>query len=445
MDSAHPGNPQKLLTLKQAAQILAVSVDDLIKWNDHNILKPTITPEGEIGYTQNQLDQFITIQQIIQKTAPQIPADQPPPATLSNPLPKSSVASQVSASADFPPKNTSGINPPLPMLILLFGGLFLALTITAFPAPGTQTSKLKLSDEIISALPIQLKNKVAFKKDLQNVGENILKEKIIAPTLYRIKPENNTAPNNQPVQTQTAALNQPNSYEGYDPGNEASVGNTYALSAVASDNTCPTCTPEEESAIDESGNIRGEAKTDVLAGWSLKQPGANVTNQLIFLSLGVLMVLFMLRKQFAYPVKKTPAVPIESYANQNNIPSQITLEVSQKTDGTVVLLFMGKEYKISKPEMNSESDQFIEKLMTLTQSDVKEIEYDALKSDEIKLTTPLSRLVTRLGFVGLKRDLFFPRTSKTSVFFRKYLNYQDLTAMNLTTDQILDDLTKAAN
>src|SRR6266550_8107058 len=61
MDSARPGNPQKFLSLKEAAQKLAVSVDVLLNWNEQNILKPTITPEGEVGYTEDQINHFIEI------------------------------------------------------------------------------------------------------------------------------------------------------------------------------------------------------------------------------------------------------------------------------------------------------------------------------------------------------------------------------------------------
>ncbi|HVA96193.1 MAG TPA: MerR family transcriptional regulator, partial [Candidatus Acidoferrales bacterium] len=61
MDSARPGNPSKFLSLKEAAQKLAVSVDVLLKWNEQNILKPVITPEGEVGYTEEQINHFLEI------------------------------------------------------------------------------------------------------------------------------------------------------------------------------------------------------------------------------------------------------------------------------------------------------------------------------------------------------------------------------------------------
>ena len=106
------------------------------------------------------------------------------------------------------------------------------------------------------------------------------------------------------------------------------------------------------------------------------------------------------------------------------------------------LSFISKdeEYKVSKPELNSESDQFIERLLGFATEDVKEINYDILKDKKIRVNAPLSKLVTRLGFVGLKRDLFFPRTSKNRVLFRRYITREDLDSMGLTTDKISNQL-----
>ena len=62
MDPARPSNPNNYLTLAEAANYLVVSVDVLLAWNEHDILKPTITTTGEIAYTKNQLDKFKSIQ-----------------------------------------------------------------------------------------------------------------------------------------------------------------------------------------------------------------------------------------------------------------------------------------------------------------------------------------------------------------------------------------------
>jgi predicted site-specific integrase-resolvase len=61
MDPAQPNKPIKFLSLKEAAKLLEVDVETLLKWNESNILKANITPEGEIGYTQDQLEQFLLI------------------------------------------------------------------------------------------------------------------------------------------------------------------------------------------------------------------------------------------------------------------------------------------------------------------------------------------------------------------------------------------------
>ncbi|HSW88919.1 MAG TPA: MerR family transcriptional regulator, partial [Candidatus Saccharimonadales bacterium] len=60
MEPARP-TIKKLITLQQAAEKLAVSVDTLLSWNEHHILKPTISSDGQIGYTEEQLDQFSKI------------------------------------------------------------------------------------------------------------------------------------------------------------------------------------------------------------------------------------------------------------------------------------------------------------------------------------------------------------------------------------------------
>jgi len=151
----------------------------------------------------------------------------------------------------------------------------------------------------------------------------------------------------------------------------------------------------------------------------------------VTLPLVLLAVPLIFKKQFTHP-KSLP----DQIVSESNQPEQKIIEVNQKTDGTVVLCFAGQEYKVSKPELDSESDQFIERLMGLITPDKKEIDYDSFTDEKVKLSAPLSKLVTRLGFIGVKRDLFFPRTSKNKVHFRKYLTNHDLTSMNLSPHQI---------
>ncbi|MBI2611747.1 hypothetical protein HYW54_03310 [Candidatus Gottesmanbacteria bacterium] len=186
----------------------------------------------------------------------------------------------------------------------------------------------------------------------------------------------------------------------------------------------------------------------VISGYSLKQIFMNLRNQLIFLTISGLSVIIFIfiflilifQRNLAFLIKNPRAALFGFSGKHDEANSKMVLEVDQNIDGTVVINFQGKLYKISKPEFDSESDQLIERLMDLVQPDTKEIEYDGLKDEQLKLSTPLSRLVTRLGFVGLKRDLFFPRTSKQRVYFRRYLTHNDLVVMNITTEQILTDL-----
>jgi len=493
MSTALSNNLEKLLTLKQASEQLGVSIETLLSWNQNNILKPTITEQGEIGYTQNQLSQFLTIRQLILNPTQATPTLQQQPQIVHQIAPKpidalplephlQSVHPRPFLQEDFAHvdlkaqmetlSQVSGIKHVSPRLMVSLGiVLTVMVTIAVFPEHGIlsllpdqyaanyqkltqnsdqvlgqQTSKLKIPGQIIATLPIQNKNDSA---DLQN--ESDLKDKITTASLYTDKPKKDLAVNNK---TQIAVVPTGTQKSATALGvNDAAVSDTYGFSSVKS---CSTCKPDADSAIDASGNIRGEtSKTDTLASIvggleeivnndSFRQVSTDSTNQLLFLFMGTLAAVFLFQKQFAYLMKKPHAVK-EPYLQPADLASQKALEVDQKTDGTVVLYFRGKEYKVSKPELSSESDQFIERLMELVQPGMKEIEYDMLSGAErLNFATPLSRLVTRLGFVGLKRDLFFPRTSKSEVLFRKYLTMQDLAGMNLTIEQILNDFSKTA-
>jgi DNA-binding transcriptional MerR regulator len=473
MNSAQTNASQKFVTLKEAADKLQVSIDTLLSWNHHNILKPTITQSGEIGYTQEQIDQFLTIRKLTmeakpaeakpiaqaQPAHPQAPLTAPVPASITHDYAfmKSHGFQQITPRrSKFPSR--LGVSFAVGTLVLSLAVLSLRQGFT-FPsgtkqtqgiaynnesAPSTQTSTMKLPGQTI-ATRVSWNDEGAVEKTLQNIGELIFKEKLVAPALYATT-SNKTADDKQimAVVTPKQKINR----AGTDiQVNEEAVTNSYA-STVAFE--APT---DETSAIDARGNIKGEATIDTLTmlmgdiedmvgSNSFKHANNDTTNQLVILVLSALGIFFVFQKQFAYAGKKSHSTN-EPYAMPAVLPTQKILEVDQKTDGTVVLLFLGKEHKISKPEMNSESDQFIERLMTLSQPNTKEFEYDydILTNEKGRFATPLSRLVTRLGFVGVKRDMFFPRTAKNSVLFRRYLTRDDLTDMNLTIEQILKELT----
>ena len=61
MDKSRPGNPKKFLTLEEASKRLGFTVETLLEWNKLNILTPTISEEGFVGYEESQLEQFSKI------------------------------------------------------------------------------------------------------------------------------------------------------------------------------------------------------------------------------------------------------------------------------------------------------------------------------------------------------------------------------------------------
>jgi hypothetical protein len=301
------------------------------------------------------------------------------------------------------------------------------------------TRGFNLSGSNMFTLPIQIKNQIASDMNLNNEGETVLEDKINAL--------NETASHRA---GQTSLLTKGNNVTKTPTG---TGGNVLADSTMAYSETTTTSnknTTNNNSVFDNNGNIKGtkgettsaNLLATALGATALAQdenplrPNADQNILLGFFGISLVLLFFVLKKQMAYSAQKTKALGIDPHNFINDTEEQKVLQVDQKTDGTVVLCLQGKEYKVSKPELDSESDQFIERLMGLVQEDVKEIDYDALSDSTIRLSAPLSKLVTRLGFVGIKRDLFFPRTSKNRVLFRRYLTEQDLISMNLTADQI---------
>lgn len=202
-----------------------------------------------------------------------------------------------------------------------------------------------------------------------------------------------------------------------------------------------------DSVIDSDGNIKGEtSNTDVLAAaigangsaqnYSAAKPPFDPVILLPFLAIGLLSLPFIFKKKPAYSAQSSLEPVQVSVLPDTASQEQKIIEVNQKTDGTVVLCFGTREYKVSKPELDSESDRFIERLMGLAAPENKEIQYDSFEDPDIKFSAPLSKLVTRLGFVGTIRDLFFPRTSKNRVLFRRYITNRDLASMHLTPNQV---------
>jgi len=504
MDPARPGNQKKLLTLQQAAQSLAVSIDVLLGWNEHNILKPTITQTGEIGYTQEQINQFLAIYQFSQNKRdisettenpmrePIFPIDPEINKTSfytnfqgnNNFLQNKSIDVNSDLNILNISKNTDSAKMSSSRLITFFSVITISILIALFTQQdkikllidrstllsekeainigkvlGSQTSKLNLSKpNSFAPSSVQFKNK---KISYGNLDENktalenkfattaaVFGKKVVKNPVNDVKTDETLAV--MPLLEQNKKTNIQNL-----SGAGAEIISYSEISNFASSSSCPSCSAGKDSesdlVFDTAGNIKENQEknsttsflattfgsTGIIQGDSSFKQVIDPSITLGFFAFSLLSIFLIFKKQFAYFTKKTGATTTTTSNIISNIEKQKLLEVDQKTDGTVVLYFQGKEYKISKPELDSESDQFINRLMELVQPNVKEIDYDSLKDEKISLNTPLSTLVTRLGFVGIKRDLFFPRTSKNKVLFRRFVTEQDLISMNLTANQIL--------
>lgn len=405
---SHPTSNPEVIPLEIAAQILSVSVDTLLKWNENNILKPTITLTGQAGYREDQITQFLAIRQLQHaSTGPLVPAQVPPPQLeLPHPSPvEVQIAASPQVSPSFTPAARSFSVAPLLAFVLSFSTTILTSVVILKFLPGHTVVG-------IAAPPSS------------RITESDLPESSIPPLPIQLEDEVHSGP-------------------GEITGIESDNTFTFAQAAsFASDQDT------SDSIFDQDGNIAGEsASSDVLAGAIFASGMIQNTNPaalqvvdpniiLVLFGLGLLSLPFIFKKSPVYSAIPSALSEAHNSPLRDTQPEQKILEVNQKTDGTVVLCFQGQEFKVSKPELDSESDQFIERLLGLVAPDVKEIEYDSQADNEIRLSTPLSKIVTRLGFVGTKRDLFFPRTSKNRVLFRRYLTGNDLASMNLDINQV---------
>jgi len=490
MDSARPGNPPIFLTLKQAAQSLAVSVDVLLTWNENNILKPTVTPDGEVGYTKQQIDQFLAIRNSNQvflrenSTHSIVNFSQPPTPPFEkivqennyqlNHQPTNNFAQVNNYNFYTTPTENSKKDKSLFSVIGLFAGISF-FVVLVFVILFSQENKL--NEILIQNKTAQIENGKVLAQNsnlektnlidsdnsndkvngnLSNEGDEFSKNKSTAlDNAFDEKEVSSSAEkNNQDKLAVLKSILGANSSDDIRSGLEQDADiNTYAQQAnFNTSSSCPDC-DTESTVFDMEGNIKvskEESDENKLLATSMSMGGFNQTQNLVkqtsssitlisFIILGLfsIYVLYSGKKQL-FPYSSTSDNLNLQPIHQSQIPTKISpriMEIHQKTDGTVALFLQGKEFKISKPELDSESDKFIERLMQLTGNNIKEIEYDA-QIDNLNINTPLSKLVTRLGFVGIKRELFFPRTSKTQVYFRKYLTAEDLMGMNLTIDDV---------
>jgi hypothetical protein len=499
MDSAHPIVSNYFYTLKQTAEILSVPVNILLEWNENNILKPTITQNGEVGYTQKQISKFLAIREVLQSRNTEYAKAGIPQQNQSFLLKSNSddlfhnnnltepgttsysslqTASIQSKSIKMGTKSGLIKSPKKGRSLVAFGiiSLFLIIIISLSVIISAQQNSL-ISPTYSNTTASQEKignNNTASASKISSV--NYLES---TTTALQVPIENNTTPNNDPdsigitTSANRLAAPYPTAEEGLatpaaNVGNkiqttpqgqisdsgikDKSILGTFSVNygAIANYASRTNLKDTGTEVFDNEGNLKGDASsgllvttlgtTGVLRSDKLLRQTSNPYILLAFLTLGLFLVIFGYKKQLSYSVVKPNDTLVVYPDAVNRLQQQRIFEIDQKTDGTVVFYFQDEEYKVCKPELNSESDQFIERLLSFATEDVKEINYDIMKDKKIRVNAPLSKLVTRLGFVGLKRDLFFPRTSKNRVLFRRYITREDLDSMGLSKDNILNQL-----
>lgn len=457
-DTAHPAEDYDFLTLKETSQILSVSIETLIEWNENNILKPTITQEGTVVYKKEQINRFIEAQKTLKDATALRYKTSDEQNLAQTPLPASFHNSDKLISPNmYETKKTGRLIPGRSYAFAALASF--AFTLFAFAVISSVGQK-NPAQSLLGNTPlspeaeknISVLNPQSEEIDLTNSNNKSIglsvegrKTKEEDPAVILNAEENLPALHGVFQNEAATHAGHTDDREMTPPAEESDIYEVRprtpeynAQGSLASKpNTSGTNSNTDLLAIslDTNDPIRGN------------EPAGSKTlpTILIFLfSVGAVSVIFMFRKQllFSYSSNstlKTDVADTVPFDLINNEPVEKIIGVDQKMDGTVILNFQEKEYKISKPELGSESDQLIERLLEYAPNEVQEISYSIIEDKKISLNAPLSKIVTRLGFVGLKRELFFPRTSKNSVLFRRYLTRSDLDSMNISTDQIVSE------
>lgn len=431
MDQTAQKDKSNFITLRQAAELLNVNVETLLEWNDNNILKPTISQEGVIGYTQSQLQKFISIQNSFQDTYKQkFTKKQETPSNISNKVinNKPDEDGTDPISPDTKSQIDSDINKAKLISISFASALIVISTSLAYST-------------VLGHISID--NAASQNQNLTNLDSTALKQNSITDN-SNLRDENITDPYDRSSET---LFDKESSIAANLKNNNNNDRSPQILAARTNSNQR---TDRSNTYLDQNGNLRITRNDPLslasqLGSSTMSQTagifGRNINIGIIAvsLSLGLLWAVYAYRQQPSYSTINANGT---FSLNQKiaKVPADKTLEVNQKTDGTVFIRYKDQEFKVSKPELNSETDRLIQKLLTIIDDEQKELEYDILQDEYLTLNSPLSKVVTRLGFVGTKRDLFFPRTSKNKVVFRKYLTQSDLKKLHLNEEDIKKEL-----
>lgn len=501
MNPAHSHSSGKFFTLKQASKVLEVSIDTLLEWNNSNILKPTITQEGKVVYSKEQLNKFLTIQKQLNRnslnktqTSDSINVnilqtsyrDKINSQTAPNSYKKTSNKdeqniisslvfnkstltdskndkSTVNKSINLYPRKRSDSNIKKRYYGMVFTVFVILVSIVIqnksvlfsnnnrVESPNKSsdikaTSKSKVSE--IDLMDASVSDNLVFSVDNNtDDSENPLitvPESNIATAFSVYEQEQSATEESNPVTSSAVPLVTINTKK------EDGGTNSNLIDNFASRSNLQTDSKNENQIFDKEGNLIGEVDNEDILATNLgltsllsnSQPlNKTITRSILITSMTLVLLwtVYYFSKQPAFLNLKTDSNKT-SQLNSYNDKFEKVFEINQKTDGSVVLLYQGAEHKVSKPELNSETDMLIQRLLELAGEDNKEINYDILEDEKIKLNSPLSKIVTRLGFVGTKRDLFFPRTSKNKIVFRRFITKEDLDSMNLTNDEISNKL-----
>lgn len=441
-----------LLTLQEAAAQLGVPVEVLLQWNENHILTPRISRTGQIGYTPEQIAQFIAIRDSLQSTS--LPSFQAGPIQKQHqPYQQPHNEHLLPLRSYFLATATAGV--VLVVVLILQQTKVASLQHLAQQVQNSQAqSQTKQSsapiDQTISLNKTNKLTDPAASDHLHTEDQGVFARNIfVSPTPIELPAQQPTTITRakRVLASSSSAESQPVQAKHTLPSPIASVEAVIDDTSTLAEKTaapCPSCESNGSAdnalalgkAPDTTNALTSALGESTLTNSYSQQKLSTVTSQAVLIIFGSVGLLFLLglRQRRRHSLQLAPA-----FAGSQTTAGEKILEINQKMDGMVVLTFKGKDYKISKPELDSDSDRFIERLMGLMKPGMQELEYESI-NDVLHLTTPLSRIVTRLGFVGIKRDLFFPRTSKHRVLFRKYITTDDLSAMNMTIAQLQDSL-----
>lgn len=474
MNPAQLNDNNNFIPLKKATQTLGVSIETLLEWNELNILKPTITQSGEIGYLSQQITHFVALRksfhnQALSQNKPQVKNANYENSIQNIPLqnnlsekyinPNATKADNIKSD-----KKTKVKGIKLVSISFISFLVFIGTALLIFPITGNSTVNNKEQNSYKNLTSKSLLNTPSSSED---VSKSLIKSITLLPkeeTFQENKVDKLSIAGNE-------STNKSSLYEGF-LSSDKKEGQDNTLSPLDSnliDNIIDISTTNNPIMENLTFPLFSSRPAIDSSTTDMDQGASFLDNEEVFLATNfgvpvrsdqtisksfnwVFLIVFsssiiFLTIYHFNNLSTVSAVP----NNQNNTVHnnfvinplvEKVFELDQKTDGTVVVTYQNMQYKISKPELNSETDQLIQRLLELINED-KEIKYDIIKDERLNLNTPLSKVVTRLGFVGIKRDLFFPRTSKNKVIFRKYVTKNDLALMNIIKEDILKEISNS--